>query len=80
MCQSNVKHQLLNPGHQEVGLGNLAFSSTGLHAWPEWTRLARAQHWAVACLFPPASRHSSERLPPLHLPASRSLAALRSPR
>lgn len=24
----------LNPGHQEVGLGKLAFSSTGLHAWP----------------------------------------------
>lgn len=80
MCLSNVKHQLLNPGHQKVGLGKLAFSSTGLHDWPKWTCLARVQLWAVACLTPPASRPSSERLSPLHLPTSRSLAALRSPR
>lgn len=70
VCQSNVKHQLLNPGHQEVGLGKLAFSSTGLHAWPKQTRLACVQHWAVACISPPASRPSSEQLPPLHLPAA----------
>lgn len=62
------KTSTLNPGHQEAGLGKLAFRSTVLHAWPKQTRLACVQHWAVACISP-ASR-PPRAAPPLHLPAA----------
>ena len=69
MCLSNVKHQLLNPGHQEVGLGKLVFSSTSLHNWAKWTRLAHVQLWAVACLSSTASLQALKGAAPSSSPA-----------